>query len=253
MEENEVIGRRDSSTLFATCALAVMLTLAGCHPKPKPVQQPPAPVLAPTASITANPNSIDKGGSVELQWRTNNATSASIDGIGQVDLIGSKTVTPSDSTTYRIVAKGPDGQTGFADVRVTVNTPAAPQPTEQPVSLTDQQWFDQNVKDVYFDYDSYDLNASGQQAVAADAKALAQKPGWKITIQGHCDERGSTEYNLTLGDERATAVKNALVAAGVDASRIQTRSFGKEQPFCTESNDACWQQNRRGHFVLAGH
>lgn len=229
-----------------------MLTLAGCKPKPKPVQPPPPPVLAPTASITANPNSIDKGGSVELQWRTNNATSASIDGIGQVDLIGSKTVTPSDSTTYRIVAKGPDGQTGVADVRVTVNVPA-PVHEETPVSLTDQQWFDQNVKDVYFDYDSYDLNASGQQAVAADAKALAQKPGWKITIQGHCDERGSTEYNLTLGDERATAVKNALVAAGVDASRIQTRSFGKEQPFCTESNDACWQQNRRGHFVLAGH
>jgi peptidoglycan-associated lipoprotein len=252
MEEKDVIGRRDSSILLATVTFTLMLIVAGCHKKPVAVQTPPAPVLAPTASITANPNSIDKGGSVELQWRTNGATSANIDGVGQVDLIGSKTVTPADSTTYRLVAKGPDGQTTEASARVTVNTPAAPV-VETPVSLTDQQWFDQNVKDVYFDYDSYDLNASGQQAVAADAKALAEKPGWKITIQGHCDERGSTEYNLTLGDERATAVKNALVAAGVDTSRIQTRSFGKEQPFCTESNDQCWQQNRRGHFVLTGH
>lgn len=247
-----MIGRRDSSLIFATLACSLILVVAGCHKKPVAVQTPPAPVLAPTASITANPNSIDKGGSAELQWRTTNATSVSIDGLGAVDPIGSKTVTPSDSTTYRLVAKGPDGQTTEASARVTVNTPAAP-PIETPVSLTDQQWFEQNVKDVYFDYDSYDLNASGQQAIAADAKALAEKPTWKITIQGHCDERGSTEYNLTLGDERATAVKNALVAAGVDASRIQTRSFGKEQPFCTESSESCWQQNRRGHFVLAGH
>jgi peptidoglycan-associated lipoprotein len=247
-----VNGRRNSF-LFATCALALMLTLTGCPKKPKPVQTPPAPVLAPTANLTANPNSIDKGGSAELQWRTSNATEISIDGLGKVDAIGSKSVSPTDSTTYRLVAKGPDGQTTEATARVTVNTPAPVQPTETPVSLTDQQWFDQNVKDVYFDYDSYELRPDAQQAITADAQALAQKPSWRITVQGHADERGSTEYNLTLGDERANAGKNALVSAGVAASRIEVRSFGKEQPFCTESNEACWQQNRRGHFVLGGH
>lgn len=245
-------GRRYSSLLFATIAVLMLLAVDGCKkPQPK-VQAPPPPAPAPTAQLSANPNSIEKGGSVELQWRTDNATDVSIDGLGKVDNIGSRTVSPSDSTTYRLVAKGPGG-TADSTARVTVTTPPPPPLQETSVSLTDQQWFDQNVKDAYFDYDSYELRPDAQQAVAADARALAQKPSWRITIQGHADERGSTEYNLTLGDERANAVKNALVAAGVAASRIEVRSFGKEQPFCTESNESCWQQNRRGHVVLAGH
>jgi peptidoglycan-associated lipoprotein len=229
-----------------------MLVLAGCPKKPVKTVTPPPPPPAPTASISATPNSIDKGGTATLNWRTDNATDVSIDGLGKVDPIGSKDVQPSDSTTYRLVATGPGGSTP-ATARVTVNEPAPPPVKETPISLTDQQWFDQNVKDAYFDYDSYELRPDAQQAIAADAKALAQKPTWRVTIQGHADERGSTEYNLTLGDERANAVKNALVAAGVAANRIDVRSFGKEQPFCTESTEGCWQQNRRGHLVLSGH
>lgn len=244
--------RRNSSLLIAVFSFALLLLLAGCKPKPKPVTAPPPPPPAPTAQITANPTTIEKGGTVQLQWRTENATDVNIDGLGKVDANGSKEVTPTESTNYRVVAKGPGG-TQDATARVTVTTPAAPPPVERPVSLTDQQWFEQNVKDIYFDYDSYEVRPEAQQTVAADAKALAQKPDWKITIQGHADERGSTEYNLTLGDERANAVKNALVSAGVPANRIEVRSFGKEQPFCTESNESCWQQNRRAHFVLAGH
>jgi peptidoglycan-associated lipoprotein len=72
-----------------------------------------------------------------------------------------------------------------------------------------------------------------------------------VTIEGHCDERGSTEYNLALGDRRAGAVKQYLVSLGISADRISTVSFGKEKPFCTQSNESCWQQNRRGHFVKA--
>ena len=229
-----------------------MFAAVGCKkPPPKPVA-PPTPPPTPTASLTATPNSIDKGGTSTLSWRTENATDVSIDGLGKMDPIGSKDVQPSDSTSYRLVAKGPGG-TADSTARVTVNAPPPPPVKEEPVSLTDQQWFEQNVKDAYFDYDSYELRPDAQQAIAADAKALAQKPTWRVTIQGHADERGSTEYNLTLGDERANAVKNALVAAGVPANRIDVRSFGKEQPFCTESNESCWQQNRRGHFVLTGH
>ncbi|MCU1305811.1 MAG: outer membrane protein OmpA/MotB family [Acidobacteriaceae bacterium] len=172
-----------------------------------------------------------------------------IEGVGKVDPNGSKEVNPTESTSYRLVAKGPGGQQD-ATARITVTAPPPPpMATPAPVSMTDEQWFTQNVKDVFFDYDSYQLRPDAQQIIAADARALSQKPNLRVLVQGHCDERGSTEYNLTLGDERAAAVKNALVAAGVPASRIDTRTFGKEQPFCTESSEACWQQNRRGHFA----
>jgi peptidoglycan-associated lipoprotein len=109
--------------------------------------------------------------------------------------------------------------------------------------------FSQNIKDVYFDYDKYDVRPDQQAALTGNAQWLAQHPNVRFTVEGHCDERGSTEYNLALGDNRAQAVKNALVQAGVNAERIRTISYGKEKPFCTESNEQCWQQNRRGHFV----
>ena len=105
------------------------------------------------------------------------------------------------------------------------------------------------MKDVYFEYDKSDIRADQQSAIQADILFLSQHPEINFTIEGHCDSRGSTEYNLALGDQRASSVKNALVAGGVSASRIKTISYGKEKPFCMEENEACWQQNRRGHFV----
>ncbi len=110
--------------------------------------------------------------------------------------------------------------------------------------------FSQNIKDIYFDYDKYDVRRDQQAALQADAALLKEHPNVGFTIEGHCDERGSTEYNLALGDNRANSVKNALVQAGIAANRIRTISYGKEKPFCTESNEECWQQNRRGHFVF---
>lgn len=232
--------------------MAVMMAITGCAKKqPPPPVAPPPPPPAPTASISANPNSVEKGQQTQLTWRTENATDVTIEGIGPVQSNGSQMVTPDQSTSYRLVAKGPGGQQD-ATARVTVTVPPPPAAVEQPVTQTDEQWFAQNVKDVYFDYDSAAIRPDGQQAINASAQALAQKPNFRIMIEGHCDERGSTEYNLALGDERARAVKNALVAAGVNASRINTTSFGKEKPACTESNESCWQQNRRGHFVLSG-
>jgi peptidoglycan-associated lipoprotein len=232
--------------------MAVMMVIAGCAKKqPPPPVAPPPPPPAPTASLSASPNNVEKGQQTQLTWRTENATDVSIEGIGPVQPNGSQMVTPEQSTTYKVTAKGPGGEQS-ATARVTVNVPAPPPVMEQPVTQTDEQWFAQNVKDVYFDYDSAAIRSDAQQAITAAAQALGQKPSFRILIEGHCDERGSTEYNLALGDERARAVKNALVAAGVNASRINTTSFGKEKPACTESNEACWQQNRRGHFVLTG-
>jgi len=232
-------------------ALGAILFLGACHKKQPPPPPPPPPAPAtPTATLTASPDTIDKGQSSTLTWQTSNATDISIDGIGAVQPNGTQQVSPAESTTYTLTAKGAGG-TQTATARVTVNAPPPPPPPTTQPSLTEEQLFAQSVKDIYFDYDKSDVRASEQASIQADAAFLQQHPNISFTIEGHCDERGSTEYNLALGDNRASAVKNALVSAGIAADRIKTVSYGKEKPFCTESNESCWQQNRRGHFVYA--
>jgi len=228
-------------------ALGAVMMLSACGGKKvaPPPPPPPPPPPAPTASLTASPNSVDKGQSTTLTWQTTNATDVSIDGIGAVQPSGSQQVTPGDSTTYHLVAKGAGG-TQEATARVTVNAPPPPPP---PPSVSDEELFSQQVKDIYFNYDASDIRTDQQSALQGDIDFLKQHAGVKITIEGHCDERGSTDYNIALGDSRANAVKAALTQAGITADRIQTLSLGKEKPFCTESNEQCWQQNRRGHFV----
>jgi len=237
--------------LALVVALGALMFLGACHKKQAPPPPPPPPPPpAPTASLTASPDTVDKGTSTTLTWQTSNATEVSIDnGVGTVQPNGSQQVSPSDSTTYTLTAKG-DGGTQTATARVTVNTPPPPPPPAQP-SMTDEQMFAQNIKDVYFDYDKSDVRGDQQSAIQADAAFLQQHPNITFTVEGHCDERGSTEYNLALGDNRASAVKNALVAAGISADRVKTVSYGKEKPFCTEHSEQCWQQNRRGHFVYS--
>ena len=227
-------------------ALAVLMVLAGCKKKPPPPPPATPPPPQPTASLTANPNSIQQGESTTLTWQTTNATDVTLEGIGAVQANGSQQVTPTQSTTYRLIAKGAGG-TQEATARVTVAQPPPPPPMT--TTLSDEQLFNQNVKDAFFDYDKSDIRPDAQQALMADAAFLQQHPNIRFTVEGHCDERGSTEYNLGLGDRRATAVKSFLVQQGVSADRIRTISYGKEKPFCTEHTEDCWQQNRRGHFV----
>jgi peptidoglycan-associated lipoprotein len=105
------------------------------------------------------------------------------------------------------------------------------------------------MKDIFFNYDSYDLSSDDKAIVDGDAAFLKAHPSIKFTIEGHCDERGSTDYNLALGDNRANSARDALVKAGVAAAQIKVISYGKEKPFCSQSNEECWQQNRRDHFV----
>jgi peptidoglycan-associated lipoprotein len=104
-------------------------------------------------------------------------------------------------------------------------------------------------QDAYFDYDSYDLREDARGALDADAKMLADHAHASLTIEGHCDERGTPEYNLALGERRANAAKDYLVAHGVDGSRIETISYGEERPFATGHDEASWAQNRRAHLV----
>jgi peptidoglycan-associated lipoprotein len=227
-------------------SMAAIIAVSACNKKAAPAPPPPPPpAAAPTASLTANPASIQQGQASTLSWTTQNATDVTLQG-NRVGPSGSQTVTPSASTTYRLTAKG-DGGTQEATARVTV-TPAAPPVVSAP-STSDQELFASSMQDVYFDYDKYDIRPSEQPKLQADADFLKSHPNISFTIEGHCDERGSTEYNLALGDNRANAVKQALVNLGVPAASIKTISYGKEKPSCTGHDEACWQQNRRGHFV----
>ena len=228
-------------------ALCAVMMLGACKKKAAPPPPPPPPPPpSPTASISVDPNSIQQGQSATLSWQTTNATDVSIDGIGAVQPSGSQQVSPTDSTTYHLTAKGSGGTTD-ATTRITVTQAPAPPPPAP--TTTDEDLFNQNTRDIYFDYDKSDIRSDQQSSMQADIGFLNQHSNINFLVEGHCDERGSTEYNLALGDKRASAVKNALTAGGVNASRIKTISYGKEKPFCMESNEACWQQNRRGHFV----
>jgi peptidoglycan-associated lipoprotein len=233
--------------LATVIALAAILMLGACKKKTAPPPPPPPPPAAsPTAAISVSPDTVQQGQSATLTWQTSNATDVSIDGIGAVQPSGSQSVSPTDSTTYHLVAKGAGG-TQEATTRLTVTQP--PPPAVTTPSPTDEDLFGRNVKDIYFDYDKSNIRADQDASIQADMLFLNQHPNINFTIEGHCDDRGSTEYNLALGDQRASSVKNALTTAGISASRIKTISYGKEKPFCLEDNEACWQQNRRGHFV----
>ena len=234
-------------------SLALLATV-GCHKKPASVPPnalPPATTgPAPTATITADPPAIDLGQSVVLNWRTTNATSVSIDGIGDVAVNGTQTVSPASSTNFHLVAKGDGGATD-ANVRVTVRVPEVPAGnTAGNNDMGSDAEFHGNVKDIFFGYDSYDIAPEAQSSISASASYLTSHPAIKVLIAGYCDDRGSAEYNITLGENRATAAKQALVSAGVGPDRIRVVSYGKERQFCTEETESCWQQNRRDQFSI---
>lgn len=238
------------SIAYLSC-IALAIILAGCHHQVTPAAPvseaaPPPPPAAPTATLAATPDAIDRGASVALTWNTQNATSITIDGIGAVSASGSQNVMPESSTTYHLTATGAGG-TAEASARVTVNIPVAKAP-----ELTDEQLFAQNVKDIFFDFDKYDVRPNETQTAASDAAFLAQHPEINLLIEGHCDDRGSEEYNMGLGEDRASTVRDRLVQLGVGADRIKIVSFGKERPFCSFDDDSCWAQNRRAHFVFEG-
>jgi peptidoglycan-associated lipoprotein len=246
---------RITKTLAMAATLAVLGAVTGCHKKASGVNPstlgPAAPSApAPTASITADPLAIDLGQSVVLNWRSQNATTVTIDGIGEVNLNGTQTVSPSNSTNFHMTAKG-DGGTTEANVRVTVRVPVAPAaPAPEKVDMGSEAAFHQNVQDIFFDYDSYDLRPDASTSVAQAASYLTAHPTIKVVIGGYCDDRGSAEYNLALGENRANAARAALISAGVASNRLRVISYGKEKQFCTEETESCWQQNRRAQFSL---
>ena len=251
--------RRSLYALAAAVLLALLVSGAGCGRKvtapPPPVAKetsppPPAPPApAPTISLNASPSAIERGQSTTLSWNSSNATTVTIDnGVGTVEASGSRAIAPSVSTTFMARATGPGGS-AVVEARVTVTAPTAITPPPPP-GISDSEFFTHSIKDAFFDYDQYNIRDDARAALQADARALKERPGIRVTIEGHCDERGSEKYNLALGDRRANAAKDFLVSQGIDGSRIDTISYGKERNVCEEHNEECWQLNRRAHLVM---
>jgi len=246
--------QRMSLRMFALL-LGLILTgvlMGGCKKKvaATPPAPPPPPPEQPTVTLNASPTSVNPGGSVTLSWSSTNATDLDIEpGVGKVAPQGSTPVNPTTSTTYTITATGASGS-ATATAHVDVNAASAPAPASA-AAPNMSELFSQNVQDAFFDLDKSDLREDARVALTKDAEFLRSYPQVRVSLEGHCDERGSTEYNLGLGQRRAEAAKNFLISLGISADRMETTSWGKERPFCTEHDEACWQQNRRGHFVLA--
>jgi peptidoglycan-associated lipoprotein len=173
-------------------------------------------------------------------------------GVGAVQSQGQRQVFPRTSTSYALTVRGPGGMDSRS---VTVEVSSAPPPPPPPSStprLSSADLLQQQAQDAFFDYDMSDIRADGRDALTRDAALLKQifqqDPNFSVVVEGHTDERGSAEYNLALGDRRATAAKDFLVQLGVPADHLKTISYGKERPQCTEASEECWQKNRRAHL-----
>ncbi|MBE3072510.1 MAG: peptidoglycan-associated lipoprotein Pal [Acidobacteria bacterium] len=155
-----------------------------------------------------------------------------------------------------------------APTAVTPTPPPAPPaaPAEQPAPATaakvpedpflarslDELNRDSPLKPVFFDYDASELNTEAVATLRANADLLRKYPTWAVTIEGHCDERGTAEYNLALGERRAASARTYLVSLGIAADRLRIVSYGKEFPFDPAHTEEAWARNRRGHFVVTG-
>jgi peptidoglycan-associated lipoprotein len=136
--------------------------------------------------------------------------------------------------------------------------PTTADKTENPLLSEDLQVVNDELRrrgfagDVYFNYDESNLSDDARDKLARNADVLKSQPQFQITIEGHCDERGTSEYNLALGERRANAVRDYLGSLGVTPARMRTISYGKERPVCTQNEESCWSQNRRAHMVVTG-
>ena len=156
---------------------------------------------------------------------------------------------PTASTTNTAPPPTPAPPTPAPD---TTPIPKEPAITEDPIASADLDTINKNspLQPALFALDSYEVDATNKQTLDADAAILKKYPSWVITIEGHCDERGTAEYNLALGERRATSVKTYLVSLGIAPDRLRTVSYGKEFPFDPGHNEDAWSKNRRAHFVI---
>ena len=246
------------------CAMvgAACLIAAGCSkkvavkpaPPPTPQQAKAATPEKPVISLfAASPGTIDKGGETTLRWAVEHANNVRIaPALGSVQESGSRAVFPATDTLYTLTAAGPGGSaSATASVSILVHAVSSRMPDQ--ATKNQIQELLNRIQDAYFDYNKHNIRPDAQTALVADAKTLGeilqQYPRYKLTVQGYCDERGSEEYNLALGDKRATQAKEYLASLGVPGDQLKTISYGKERPVCTDHDEDCWQKNRRAHIT----
>lgn len=252
--------------------MGLTLIASSCGKKTPIPPPPPPPVAAaatnnntgattpgrPTiAEFTVEPTTIERGQSAVLRWNVTGASNVAINnGLGTVPASGNRRVQPADTTVYTLTATGRDGDT-TATATLTVTGPAAPPPPSTNTNRsggTLESRVQGDLRDALFDYDSNNIRDDARTALTSDANALKQImldfPTAVINVEGHCDERGSAEYNLGLGDRRASSARDFLIQLGVPGDRLKTISYGKERPVCTEADEGCWQRNRRAHFSV---
>ncbi len=261
-----------SNRALLAVALASIVFASACGSKKTPIPPPPPPgpsangaggPAAPRegrpviASFTVEPTTVGRGQSAVLRWSVTASNNVSIDhGLGTVPAMGTLSVQPFDTTTYTLTASGVNGDTS-ATTTLTVTVPPPPPastiPTEPSTRRgTLESRVQSDLQDALFDYDSNNIREDARVALTNDAAALkrifSDFPSAVVIVEGHCDERGSAEYNLALGDRRASAARDFLQQLGVPADHLKTISYGKERPACTEADEACYQTNRRAHF-----
>ncbi|MDH3238308.1 MAG: peptidoglycan-associated lipoprotein Pal [Deltaproteobacteria bacterium] len=197
---------------------------------PKPI----AMAAAPTVTLTAEPETIMKGECATLTWSSTDATGAEIDqGIGDVGTSGSRKVCPPESIRYTITGAGAGGTaTSSATVNVT-QVVAAPM-----------------MENIHFDFDQSFIRGDAKPILGNVAAYMKKNPGANLQIEGHCDERGTSEYNIALGQRRADSTRKYLSNLGIDGKRISTISYGEEKPADPGHNEAAWAKNRRAVFVI---
>jgi peptidoglycan-associated lipoprotein len=252
--------------VFSGLGFVLLLSLGftGCKKKTQPVAPPPVTGTgggaaagagtgpSPTIDLTASPTTVQRGQESVLTWDSTHADSVVIDGgVGNVGPRGTIRVAPLESTTYTATATGSGGSTR-ASARVTVARGGL---DEGDVIATDIQALQKAIEDgliqpVFFNYDSAELSSEAKAVLEENARWFRRYPQADIVIEGHCDERGTEEYNLALGDRRAQAALNYLVQMGVAPSRVEAISYGEERPFVAGHTEAAWAKNRRAHFVV---
>ena len=212
---------------------------------PSSAVPPPVPTASSSGSqpiITERESPMAVGETAELTAITPNES------IGTVPIAGTGAKIPKDSGIDIAVATDPAGSTGETSIRA-MDEEASPTPPSF-TAISDAEYFQTRIQDLFFDFDKYDLRSDQQPVADSNIRALAERPEIQFTIEGYSDERGSEKYDSALGDRRANTAKAYLVEHGIAEDRINTVSYGKKQPFEPGHNEAAWAKNRRAHFVF---